>query len=227
MAIEGIETGFESSSIYDGNKNSNNNTSALGMNQFLNLLVAQLKNQDPLSPLDSTEFTAQLAQFTSVEQLVGMNERLAGIQEMLYYQDEQKDLLGLIGKTVKVDDNKILIEDEKVLSGSYSIEDRGEVTVNIFGSDGQKVRTLYFDQQDAGDHPVDWDGKNDSGEMVENGTYTFEVIAQDGDGNYVTANTYISGEVTGVTYEYGQPYLKIGERLINPNYGIIEICKTV
>ena len=182
MSIEGIGASFGEASVPYDRTSSRTNLDKLGIDQFLTLLIAQLEHQDPLNPLDSADFTAQLAQFASVEQLYGMNERLSDIQEALFDRGEQQDLIGLIGRTVKADDNTILINDGELLSGSYGLEGDGDVTVNIYNSDGLKVRTLFFDQQIEGEHDIGWDGKDDSGKMVGNGTYTFDV----GTGNAVT-----------------------------------------
>ena len=198
----------------------------LGKNDFLTLLIAQLKYQDPLSPLDSTAFTSQLAQFNSLEQLFGVNDNLIGILEMLKNQDKE-NLLELIGKTVKASDNTILIDDGSIVSGSYSLEDAADVTISIYDSNGYEIRRLQPGRQDAGEHDVAWDGRDNSGETVEDGIYTFEVTARDEAGNYVAVNTFISGEVTGVTYQYGIPYLMIGDILISTNNTIIEITETV
>jgi flagellar basal-body rod modification protein FlgD len=219
MFIEGIGTTHEETSSYTTPKKE------LGKEDFLTLLVEQLKHQDPLNPLESTEFTAQLAQFSSLEQLFGMNENLTGIQEMLYSQNKE-NLLELIGKTVKADNNTILVKDNSLVSGSYMLEEGADVTISIYDSNGFEIRKLYPGRQDAGEYDVIWDGKDNSGEMVEEGTYTFEVIAKDDAGNYVTSSTYTSGEVTGVTYQYAFPYLKIGDILISTNNTIIEVTKT-
>jgi len=192
---------------------------------FLKMLTAQIKNQDPLSPLDSAEFTAQLAQFTSVEQLYGMNKSLSDIKGTLNDQGEHQDLIGLIGKTVKADDNTISVADGVALSGSYNLNESADTTVSVYDSNGLKVRTLYSGWRDKGEYDVNWNGRDESGEMVQDGTYTFDVTARDENGNLVGANNYISGEVTGVTYKYGYPYLMMGDRLIS-NDNIIEVNKT-
>ena len=196
-----------------------------GLNQFLTLLVAQLKHQDPFNPMESTEFTAQLAQFSSLEQLFAVNENLIGIQKNLGGQQEE-DLIGLIGKTVKAEDTTILVKDGSVVSGSYTLEDRADVTIVVYDSNGQEVRTFSPGWKDAGDYNVEWNGRDNNGDMAEDGIYTFEVSAKDESGHYVTVNTYITGEVTGVTYEYGLPYLMIGDRLVSTNYSIVEVRKT-
>jgi flagellar basal-body rod modification protein FlgD len=220
MNIEGLGTTYgDTSPSYTNPKED------LGKDQFLTLLVAQLKNQDPLNPLQSTEFTTQLAQFNSLEQLFGVNENLSGILQMLYSQDKE-NLLELIGKTVKASDNTILVDNGSIVSGSYTVEEGADVTISIYDSNGSEIRRLQPGWQDAGEHDVAWDGKDNSGEMAADGIYTFEVTAIDEAGNYVAANTYITGEVTGVTYQYGIPYLMIGEMLISSDNTIIEVTMT-
>jgi len=225
MFIQGINTDYGGTSIADAKTSSETSSEELGIDKFLTLFIAQVKNQDPLSPLDSAEFTAQLAQFTSVEQLYGMNKSLSDIQEILNDQGEQKDLIGLIGKTVKADENTISVEDGMVLSGFFNLDESADTTVSVYDSNGLKIRTLYPGWKDKGEYNINWDGRDESGEIVPDGTYTFEVTARDENGYYVAANTYISGEVTGVTYKYDNPYLTIGDRLINKD-NIIEVNKT-
>ena len=225
MSIQGINTGYGESSIPEAKTSSGTDIEKLGIDNFLMLFIAQIKNQDPLSPLDSAEFTAQLAQFTSVEQLYRMNKSLSDIKGMLNDQGENQDLIGLIGKTVKADDNTISVADGVVLSGSYNLNESGDTTVSVHDSNGLKIRTLYAGWRDKGEYDVNWDGRDESGKLVQDGTYTFEVTARDKNGNLVGANNYISGEVTGVTYKYGYPYLMLGDRLIS-NDNIIEVNKT-
>jgi len=219
MYIEGLGTTYGETPSYTAPRKE------IGRDEFLTLLIEQLKHQDPLNPLKSTEFTAQLAQFNSLEQLFGVNDNLTGILEALYNQGEE-DLLELIGRTVKANDNTILIKDGSTVSGSYTLEEAADVTISIYDSNGFEIRGLYPGRQDAGEYDVAWDGRDNSGEMAEDGIYTFEATAKDEAGNDVAANTYISGEVTGVTYQYGIPYLMIGDILISTNNTIIEVTKT-
>jgi len=226
MSIEAVNTGYGASSVSDEKTSSGSSTGELGMDQFLNLFIAQIQHQDPLSPLDSAEFTAQLAQFTGVEQMYGMNSKLADIEEALSGQNEQRDDLGFIGKTVKADDNTMRVDNGLVQSGSFNIDESGYVTIDVYDSEGQIVRTFYDGWEDKGEHDVSWDGRDDAGELVGDGTYTFEITARDENGLYISSNTYISGEVTGVTYQYGQPYLMIGDKMIINSNNIIEVSQT-
>ena len=226
MSIEALSTGFGTSSVSNENTSSNSGTDELGKDEFLKLFIAQIQYQDPLNPLDSAEFTAQLAQFSSVEQLYGMNSKLGNIEETMNNQSEQRDNLGYIGKTVKADDNTMNVDNGTVQSGSYNLDGSGYVTIDVYDSDGVIVRTFYKGWEDKGEHDVNWDGRDDSGAIAGDGSYTFEVTARDEDGFYVPSNTYISGEVTGITYQDGQPYLMIGDRIINNSNNIVEVNQT-
>ena len=226
MSIEAVNTGYGVSSGTGEKTSSSSNAGELGMNQFLNLFIAQLKNQDPLSPLDSAQFTAQLAQFSSVEQLYGMNSKLADIEKTLNGQSEQRDDLGYIGKTVKADDNTMRVDNGTVQSGSYTIDGSGDVTVDVYDDQGLIVRTFHQGWEDKGEHDVKWDGRDDTGKFVGDGTYTFGITARNENGYHIPCNTYISGEVTGIAYQNGQSYLMIGDRIISNSNNIIEISQT-
>jgi len=112
-----------------------------GMNQFLTMLVAQLKNQDPLNPMDGTDFTAQLAQFSSLEQQFNMNDNLAEIQAALSAQ-EKGNVIDYIGKTVRTKDNTFVAKDGHADSGIYTLADRADVTVHIYDTQGLEVRKI-------------------------------------------------------------------------------------
>ena len=227
MSIEALNTGYGTSSVSNETTSSSSSTGELGKDEFLKLFIAQIQYQDPLNPLDSAEFTAQLAQFSSVEQLYGMNSKLGNIEETMNNQSEQHDNLGYIGKTVKADDNTMQVDDGAVQSGSYTLDGSGYVTIDVYDSDGGIVRTFYKGSEDKGEHDVNWDGRDDAGAIAGDGSYTFEVTARDEDGFYVPSNTYISGEVTGITYQDGQAYLMIGDRIIKDNNNIIEVTQTI
>ncbi|HUT71817.1 MAG TPA: flagellar hook assembly protein FlgD [Desulfatiglandales bacterium] len=195
----------------------------LGRDQFLTLLVAQLKNQDPLNPMESADMTAQLAQFSSLEQLFGMNESLRDIQEALAAQ-ESGNVLDYIGRSVKTLDNSIFVKDGAMDSNVYDLQDRAEVTISIRDDKGLEIRTIYAGWQDAGEHELVWDGKDNNGSMVDDGIYTFELEAMDEEGFIVPYDTYLVGEVTGVTYYGGNPFLMIGNKLLAPE-NVLEVTK--
>ena len=195
----------------------------LGLNQFLTMLVAQLKYQNPLDPIEGTDFAAQLAQFSSLEQLFGVNDKLAEIQEGLNSQ-ENGNVLDYIGKTVKTYDSTIFAKDGHAESGYYTLSNRADVTIYIYNEDGLEVRKIYAGWQGAGEHDVAWDGRDSAGEVVDNGLYAFEVQARGEQGLIVPYESFVTGEVTGVTYESGSPYLMIGDKLVAPE-NIVEVRK--
>lgn len=224
MSVGGISES-DLMSLYGENSSYDTSVGNLGYDDFLTLLIAELENQNPLEPLQSSEFTSQLAQFSTVEQLYGMNDVLSNIQNAINAQGKQ-DFLSLIGKTLKADDNTVLVEDGKVLSGYYSLKDSGDVTVNIYDEEGWLIRTLYTKDQAAGEHSIDWDGLDNEHAAVEDGIYSFKVMAKNKNGASVEVNTYITGEVTGVTYEHGDAYLMFGDRLVHADHTIVEVNKT-
>ena len=225
MSVNGIATSDGLSSTYGAGSSYDSSISNVGYDDFLTLLVAEMENQNPLEPLESSEFTSQLAGFATVEQLYAMSDSLNSINEAINAQGEQ-EIMGLIGHSIVADDNSILVENNEVRSGYYQLEETADVYVNIYDQGGSLVRSLFFEDQTAGEHLVDWDGRNTAGETAENGTYRFSVIAKTANGASVDVNTYITGEVTGITYEYGEPYLMLGDRLISADQTIVQVNKT-
>jgi flagellar basal-body rod modification protein FlgD len=195
----------------------------LGREDFLTLLIAQLQNQDPLNPLESADFTAQLAQFSSLEQLFGMNETLAVIQQNLAAQ-QNGNVLDYIGKVVKTNGNTVFIKEGNMESNAYTLEDEAEVTIYIYDAEGVEVRRIYAGWNEAGEHDLSWDGRDNNGDLVGDGVYFFEVEAVDEDGFTVPYSAYLTGEVTGVTYQNSIPYLMIGNNLVAPE-SVIEVAE--
>jgi flagellar basal-body rod modification protein FlgD len=189
----------------------------LGRDAFLKLLVAQLQHQDPLNPMESAEFTAQLAQFSSLEQLFNINDNLQVIKET---KNEQipENLLDYIGKEVKSAENNITVYDGKGSGGSYSLTGTGDVIISIFDSEGSEIRTIYQRDQEPGEYDFYFDGKDDNGVPVPNGEYTFSVQAVDDEGFPVVVDSGLSGKVTAVTYQGDTPYLVVGDHLVNPQF---------
>jgi flagellar basal-body rod modification protein FlgD len=224
MSVETISTS-DLLSAYGEGSSYDTSVDDLAYDDFLTLLVAELENQDPLDPMDSSEFTSQLAQFSTVEQLYGMSDTMGDLLDAINAQGEQ-DLIGLIGTTIKADDNSILVSAGEALSGAYNLEDDGDVTVNIYDEDGWLIRTIYAEDQTAGEYNIGWDGLDDNGEQVDDGTYTFDVTAKNDDGISVEVNAYITGEVTGITYEYSEPYLLLGDQLVSTSQTIVAVNQT-
>jgi len=179
----------------------------LGKNDFLNLLVQQIQHQDPLNPMDSSDFTAQLAQFSQLEQLTQVNSNLA---ELKNYEASinNAQAISIIGKRIKVKGNKIdLKEGNPVTLGYQLAQDAASVTITVSNESGKQVASLVAGNQMSGANEMHWNGKDGDGNPLPAGIYTFTVVAKDNDGNIVKSETYNLGQVTGVTFVDGKPYL--------------------
>lgn len=182
---------------------------ATNFQTFLALLTAQLKNQDPLSPLDSNAFTQQLTQMSGVEQQLLTNDLLKSL-----VSQSKSGLSGAveyIGKTVTA-----AVSTTKLQGGSatWSYElaaDAATATIEIKDSSGAVVWKGPAPSTGAGVHDFSWDGKTLTGvKKPDGGAYTMTVTATTAAGRSVDAQTLIRGKATGVEVYDGSPYLTIG-----------------
>lgn len=177
----------------------------LGKDEFFEMLIAQLKYQDPLNPMDGTDFTAQLAQFSSLEQLQNINTSLETVSANQILMN-QVEAVNLIGKDVAAQGD-IIETDGTPKEIVYNLsEDVSSGTVSIYSSDGSLVETIDVGPQQQGINSVMWDCSN-----VENGAYTFEIEASNASGDSVGVDKYVIGTVTGVTFQGGRSYVQIGD----------------
>lgn len=197
----------------------------LGRDAFLTMLMAQMKNQDPLNPLDGTDFTAQLAQFTSLEQQFDMNDNLEAIKGALDTQSEP-DLLQYIGKEISGAMNSMDVYDGIASgSGSFTLSEPTGVMVAIYNENGEEVKRMSMGQLAPGKHSVPWNGKDNDNKTVDDGTYTYQVIALNEKGGYShELQTTVSGEVDGVVYKSGKGYLMVDDQMIDPSY-VVQVSK--
>lgn len=190
------------------NNNSNTNPvsankSVLGKDDFLKLMIAQLKNQDPLNPMDGTEYAAQLAQFSSLEQLINLNSYLKqsiDANYMLTQSINNTMLANLIGKEVKVNSKDIQVNGQENISIGYELPDGiKSVKVNIYNQYGTLIKSIEAANK-KGNNKLLWDLTDNNGEKVINGDYKFEVIASDYSDNVVSVTSYILGLIDGIKY---------------------------
>jgi flagellar basal-body rod modification protein FlgD len=174
---------------------------------FMEMLITQLENQDPLSPMENQEFTAQLAQLTQVEQLRTANTNLETLQ--LYQSSiNNAQSVSLIGKQVKALGDQFGFDGESVKL-SFHAEGSGTAHITIYGPDGDVVRTLDKSGIEAGVNSFSWDGFDANNSPCDDGDYSFTVKIEDDSGGSVNAYTLIAGEVKGVVFENGIPYLDV------------------
>lgn len=181
----------------------------LGKDDFMKLLVAQLKNQDPNSPVDTKEMVTQLSQLTSVEQLEKMSAKLDTLTAATN-SSAANSSSALIGKTITgVADTVHLTTTGGVAGAVNLLQNATKATVSVLNSSGRVVKTIDLTQTSAGPHPINWDGSTDSGERAEAGQYTLQVAATDGTGAPVDTDMSVSGIVSQVFYENGYPELSV------------------
>lgn len=210
--------------------------SDLGKEDFLTLLVVQLTNQDPLNPMDDKEFTAQLAEFSSLEQLTNINEGITALGENA---DRQEILgaVGYLGKTVRAGGSSMALVDGDSSTLYYGFEETASsVLINIYDPNGNLVRTDTLEGAQPGVYEYEWDGKDWTGKDLPDGVYLVGLAAIGADGESMLVQTEVSGEVAGVQ-TYGDTFmlrLKDGRyvdfnnvyEIVDPNETILDESET-
>jgi flagellar basal-body rod modification protein FlgD len=183
----------------------------MGKEDFLNLLVTQLKNQDPLNPTDSTEFTAQLAQFSSLEMLENINSNIETANEG-QTSIGNTQAVSYIGKTVYASGNGINKVEGKDAAVNFELaSNASSVYVNIYDDGGNLIKNIKTGSLASGENQIVWDGTDNNEGKVEDGTYYFKVYAYDQNDAGINATTYMINDINGVSYKDNQPYLNSGD----------------
>ncbi|OAE13115.1 flagellar biosynthesis protein FlgD [Pseudomonas simiae] len=193
-----VKTATDNSSLNSATKAATGNQ-ALGKDAFLQLLVTQLKNQNPLSPQDNGAFVAQLAQFSSLEGINTLNDSVNSISSN-FSSSQALQASSLVGRSIITQTDKAMVDTSKSMTGSVAVTAAtGNVSVKITDKDGNVVRTIDMGTQSAGDSSFIWDGKNDKGEVAPAGTYTFAASTKNDKGDAVALLTSLPATVTSVT----------------------------
>nr|WP_321399661.1 FlgD immunoglobulin-like domain containing protein [uncultured Desulfobacter sp.] len=214
--ISSLNAGYEAYDAKTSSTSDSDTNNSLGNEEFLTLLVAQLENQNPLDPADTEQFTDQLAQFSQVEQLINVNDKLDEMIADAQESESNTDVSSFVGKDVTATVTSMTIEDGAVTPGFYEVDEPSEVLVYVYDSDGTKVATLSQGEVSAGAYLVFWDGTDDAGNSLDDGIYSYVVMANSGDG-YQEVESYLSGTVDAVSYQNGKGYLVISGVLIDPD----------
>lgn len=178
MSVSGVSSALDQYQI----KQDTTQKKDLGKNEFLELLVAQLNNQNPLEPQENGEFIAQLAQFSQVEGIEKLNTSMGSL--LSGYQSSQAlQASSLVGRKVIVPTEKAVVDTSETFKGSLVLPvTSSNVYVNVYDSAGKAVSRVNLGQQAAGNVSFMWDGKDSSGNLLPPGTYKFEAQATYADG---------------------------------------------
>lgn len=187
---------------------------ALGKDDFLKLLVTQLRSQDPLQPVTNEAFVAQLAQFSSLEQMQSINQNLTDSLQSSYLLNATINnslATTMIGSQVKAATNEFALTQPGGIDCGAEIENPSrKLSFKIFNEKNELVKTISLDHPALGSNKIHWDGRNEQGAEVSSGAYRFEVTAEAFDGSTSHPASFLSGTVTGVRYRNGSAIMLLG-----------------
>lgn len=187
----------------------NNNDKELGKQDFLNLMMTQMANQDPMDPMDSEKMMTQMAALGTVEQLQNVNKQL---DTMVSGQHDiaRASAFSYIDKDVEVGSNSLKLAGGKPAPASYSLDGNAErVQIHILTPEGDPVRVIKKEGLNQGSHSFNWDGTDNEGDMLPQGEYKYKVFASTGDGEKIGVNQFKKGRVSSVNFESGRPTLVV------------------
>jgi flagellar basal-body rod modification protein FlgD len=189
--------------------------SSLDKDAFLKLMLAQMKYQDPTNPMQNHEMAAQLAQFTSLEQLNNINSTLSGMSKSqaptVNYQ-----ALNFIGKRVSGDSSKLTrVQGDTTHEFNFTLAgDASKAEVKVMDEEGNVVRKMAMTNLKKGTNTIKWNGIDDNGASARPGDYHFAVEASGRNGAKVFAKTEFNGKITGLNYTAQGPVLLVGQQAI-------------
>lgn len=175
---------------------------------FLTLLTEQMKNQDPLDPLDSTQFVNQLVDFSSVEQQIAQNQNLENLL-LLQSAAAQSASVGYIGREATAATPDAALSNGRAQWQYVLPRDAENTGLAIKDADGRVVARLDGERS-TGTHTVAWDGKDANGSQLPDGVYTLEVLSVDTDGETINADIQASAPVTGIDLSGSEVIVEMG-----------------
>ena len=187
---------------------------AVGKDAFLQLLITQMRYQDPLSPMDNQAFLAQLAQFSSLEQMQQLNQNFDSAL-LLSQSQANNGATALIGKNVRASGSSVELGAEGSVELGYFLASPAQaVQIRVVDEAGRTIKTLVDNDLEAGSNGIEWDGRDAAGSRAPAGNYSFEVTATDTAGQEVPVTRTVTGLVEGVTFRSGQALLLVSGREI-------------
>lgn len=187
-------------------------------NRFMTMLVAQMKNQDPLNPLDNAQVTSQLAQLSTVTGIDKLNSTLTSMQST-YQMSQSLQAAGMIGHNVLAPGSTMNLSNGKAAFGLDLASPADDVKVAVLDASKKVVRTMDLGAKETGLSSLQWDGTTDDGNTAADGVYTFKVSAVQGGKDVSSSVTALAiGQVSSVTTGGG------GVKLTVPNIGDVSLA---
>lgn len=203
-----------SGAINQQQKTANSGTKlAQDFTQFLTLLTVQLQNQDPLSPMDTTEFTNQLVAFTGVEQQINTNQKLDALVSMALGNSFTSSL-GYVGLDVSYLSSEFHFDGQNKNEITYALDEQAvEGKIRVRDESGKVIYTADANKT-VGVHKFSWDGSLTNGGKAAEGTYTVTVEALNSNDEPIDSSIVVTGRVRGVETQNGQLFVLVGERAV-------------
>lgn len=217
-------SGTSSTSSTDSSTTTHKTT--LDQEDFMTILLAQLKYQDPNDPMDDKEMASQVVQYSNLEALNNINE---GVQTLVESTSSTSLTSGVnyIGKSIKSSGYNLTVNDGTVSTLYYSLgEAVTNVTANVYDKDGDLLRSESLGSKGIGDYTYVWDGKDTDGNVMADGTYGVIVRAENAEGEKVLVQSQISGVVTGVKTSSGTVYLELADGRTVELANVTEVVNT-
>ena len=187
---------------------------ATDFDDFLTLLTTQLQHQDPLSPMDTNEFTNQLVAFAGVEQQINTNQKLDSLVAMSL-GNSFSNSLNYVGMDVSYLSSEMNFDGSQPVTINYSLEKQAlSSKISIYDEDGALVYTAEASKS-PGKSEFTWDGTTKNGDKAPAGTYEVKIDALDADGKAINSTTVVSGRVRGLETQNGLIYVLVGDRAVS------------
>ncbi|MBN1211350.1 MAG: hypothetical protein JXA92_02125 [candidate division Zixibacteria bacterium] len=197
----------------NGNPKDSGSLQSLGKDDFLQLLVTKLQYQDPLNPTSDEDFIAQLAQFSSLEQMNNIAEGISTSNEWDYMQMQSINntmASGLIGKDIKATYDGVYLDGENSPQISFTTDEYAEkINFVVRNLSGATVATFTEKDVAAGVNTIKWDGKDNLGNRASEGYYTVEAVAYNSSGESFMPSLSLVGTVSSIVYREGVAYLQV------------------
>jgi len=186
------------------NYQSSQSQGVMGKDDFLKLMLAQIKYQDPLNPMDGTAYSAQLAQFSSLEQLTNLNSSVKQSVDANYFLTQSINntlYANLIGKEVKIGSQYLVNNGENSVNIGYTLPDNAKsVTINVLDQYGNIVKSFDEKNIQKGSSKLSWDFTDNDGNKLTNGVYTMQISATNFNDQPITVESYITGIINGIRF---------------------------
>ncbi len=180
----------------------------LGRDSFLKMFIAQMNNQDPLNPMDISQMSSQLAQYSSLEQLLNINSNLESI-ESVQSSSNKYQTIDLIGKEVQADSSTLVLDNGKAAKGFFNLGESANCTVYILDENGVPIKSIEMGALQPGNNEFEWDGFDDNKKLYKSGQFTYEVKAINNNEENVSVNKFIKGTVSGIDLSDEEPILYV------------------